>query len=216
MEPWNATIRAINVACEYASRQLKVPMKGLHFASDIYFQRRVFEKVSSAIQCITAGILSCEKCTGKNQDALSFIDPADDPKNTYRKIQDSWNVCSALPIGEISTGDRLLALDKLLLTRGDFVEVGAEIDFVVGRDRTSRPILRAYLACTHVTRLLPAKKAEKLTKVRIPSNLKIKIKMFTFTQRNIDGGTLKRGREAGEVFYARKKQHITTNFEAIV
>lgn len=47
-EPWNTTMRAINVACDYASRQLRIPMKGVRFGNDIYFQRRVFSKVGEA------------------------------------------------------------------------------------------------------------------------------------------------------------------------
>ncbi|KAG1856866.1 hypothetical protein C8R48DRAFT_555219, partial [Suillus tomentosus] len=124
-----------------------------NWTGDIYLQCHVFEKVRDTTILIPTAFLKLDKCSNRSRTDIFDITPADDPKDAYRMIQEHWNVCEVLPIGEVSADNKLVLLDKLLLTQGDFVEVGAELDFVVGRDKASKPILRAYLSCTHITHL---------------------------------------------------------------
>lgn len=109
--------------------------------------------------------MKARQCTGTGEDADPPVILTDEMQGKYRQIQKNWDIGDCFQIGEIDSHNKLVALDKLLLTEGDFVEVGAEIDFVVTRDKTSRPILHAYLTCTHMTRLLTVADASKLTKV---------------------------------------------------
>lgn len=44
-EPWDATVASLNLACEYVSKRLNVPMQAMHKNRDIYLQKRVFKKV---------------------------------------------------------------------------------------------------------------------------------------------------------------------------
>ncbi|KAG1726069.1 uncharacterized protein EDB91DRAFT_1023767, partial [Suillus paluster] len=85
--------------------------------------------------------------------ATQALSSKDDPEQNYDTIKQEWTVCEFFPVGELSDSGKIIPLDHLLLTRGDFIEVGAEMDFVIGRDRASRPILNTYMTCTYVLRL---------------------------------------------------------------
>ncbi|KAG1839203.1 hypothetical protein DFJ58DRAFT_845764 [Suillus subalutaceus] len=51
---------------------------------------------------------------------------------------------------------KILAMDSVLLTEGDFVDVGAKLDFIIRRDRQRGMTLRCFLTCTHIVRMIPA------------------------------------------------------------
>jgi hypothetical protein len=72
------------------------------------------------------------------------------------RIQDLWSVLRPLRTADLTDTGKILAMDAVLLTEGDFVDVGAELDFVVNRDRHKGTTLKCFLSCDHIVRLMPA------------------------------------------------------------
>ncbi|KAG1886355.1 uncharacterized protein F5891DRAFT_989133 [Suillus fuscotomentosus] len=79
-----------------------------------------------------------------------------DPEGRYICVQDRWNVVRPLTVANLTDAGKVVPMDAVLLTEGDFVDVGAELDFVLSRDRQKGTSLKCFLTCTHVVRLIPA------------------------------------------------------------
>lgn len=80
----------------------------------------------------------------------------EDPGKKYMRVQEHWDVMCPLRTADLTNTGKILAMDAVLLTEGDFVDVGAELDFVVSRDRHKGTILKCFLSCDHIVRLMPA------------------------------------------------------------
>ncbi|KAG1718692.1 hypothetical protein EDB19DRAFT_1649792 [Suillus lakei] len=65
---------------------------------------------------------------------------------------------------------KIIPMNSVLLTEGDFVDVRAELDFVLNRDRHSCTILKCFLTCTYIVRIIPASQMQAMNLVS-PSNL---------------------------------------------
>ncbi|KAG1811914.1 hypothetical protein EV424DRAFT_1542324 [Suillus variegatus] len=110
---WRATINSLNLACEYVSRRLHLPMQGIPDKKELYLQRRAFIK------------------RDKPRDAkVPTLTAMQDPNGKYLCIQDNWSIVCPLTIAELTGAGKILPMDAVLLTEGDFVDVGAELDFV--------------------------------------------------------------------------------------
>lgn len=136
---WDATINSINLACDYVSRRLHLPMQAMSNKKDIYLQKRAFVKRDQPY---------------KIKEPLLTDD--EDPGRKYMRIQDLWSVMRPLRTADLTDTGKILAMDAVLLTEGDFVDVGAELDFVVNRDRHKGTTLKCFLSCDHIVRLMPA------------------------------------------------------------
>jgi hypothetical protein len=79
-----------------------------------------------------------------------------DPEGKFLHIQDNWNVVHPLDIADLTSDGKILPMDAILLTEGDFVDVGAELDFVLSRQRHKPTTLKCFLTCTHIVRMIPA------------------------------------------------------------
>lgn len=74
----------------------------------------------------------------------------EDPGRKYMHVQDHWDVKCPLCTADLTDAGKILAMDAILLTEGDFVDVGAELDFVVSRDRHKGTMLKCFLSCDHI------------------------------------------------------------------
>ncbi|KAG1788108.1 uncharacterized protein HD556DRAFT_912938 [Suillus plorans] len=142
---WEATIDSLNLACEYVSRRLHLPMQGIPQKKELYLQRRAFIKR--------------DKPRGSKTPALSATQ---DPEGKYLRIQEHWSAVRPLTIADLTSAGKILPMDAVLLTEGDFVDVGAELDFVLSRQRNKGTTLKCFLTCTHIVRMIPAGYVEKM------------------------------------------------------
>ncbi|KAG2155402.1 hypothetical protein DEU56DRAFT_750966 [Suillus clintonianus] len=138
-QPWDATITSLNLACQYVSRRLGVPMQEMHKDKDIYLQRRVFNKRDAP-----------------NNSKVPVLTPDDDPEGKFQSLQELWDVMQPLRVAELCANGKKVPINSVLLTAGDFVEVGAELDFVLNRNKDAKTTLKCFLACTYIVRLMPA------------------------------------------------------------
>ncbi|KAG1844564.1 hypothetical protein C8R48DRAFT_617897 [Suillus tomentosus] len=88
------------------------------------------------------------------------LQPEEDPGGKFYRIQDEWNVIQPLCVAELTAEGKKLPIDAVLLTEGDFVEVGAELDFVVNRNRDTRTTVKCFLMCTYIVRMMPAREVQ--------------------------------------------------------
>ncbi|KAG1721640.1 hypothetical protein EDB19DRAFT_1646332 [Suillus lakei] len=86
----------------------------------------------------------------------AVLTEAQDPEGKYQHVQELWNVACPLTTANLTGSGKILPMDSVLLSEGDFVDVGAELDFVVSRDRHKGTTLKCFLTCTHIVRLIPA------------------------------------------------------------
>lgn len=106
---------------------------------DIYLQRRVFSKKDAPIEC-TKPVLSSDE----------------DPEGKFLPLQEIWDVTLPLRAADLCANGKKVPINSILLTAGDFVEVGAELDFVKNRNKNAETTLKCFLTCTYVVRLIPA------------------------------------------------------------
>jgi hypothetical protein len=100
------------------------------------------------------------------------------PKNnvtdtTLSGIEKNWSVVHALQVADLSDEGKIVQMNSVLLTERDFVDVGAELDFVISRDRHKDTVLKCFLTCTHIVRMVPSHQMEYMALVsdtHIPSN----------------------------------------------
>lgn len=55
----------------------------------------------------------------------------DDPEGKFICLQKDWNVARPLHVGELNEQGKVMPIDTIVLNDGDFVEVGAELDFMI-------------------------------------------------------------------------------------
>ncbi|KAG1788903.1 hypothetical protein EV424DRAFT_1355940 [Suillus variegatus] len=137
--PWNATISSLNLACDYVSRKLSIPMQEMPKTRQIYLQRRVFYKRETA-----------------RESKESLLTQDEDPEGKFYHIQEWWSVARPLRVAELTADGKKMAMNSIMLTEGDFVEVGAELDFVVNKNRNTQITVKCFLTCTYIVRLMPA------------------------------------------------------------
>lgn len=100
-----------------------------------------------------------DKPRGSKTPALSATQ---DPEGKYLRIQEHWSAVRPLTIADLTSAGKILPMDAVLLTEGDFVDVGAELDFVLSRQRNKGTTLKCFLTCTHIVRMIPAGYVEKM------------------------------------------------------
>ncbi|KAG1851204.1 hypothetical protein C8R48DRAFT_547962, partial [Suillus tomentosus] len=126
--PWNATISSLNLACDYVSRKLSIPMQEMPKTRQIYLQ--------------------------ESKEPLLTQDK--DPEGKFYRIQEWWSVARPLRVADLTADRKKIAMGSIMLTEGDFVEVGAELDFVVNKNRNTQTMVKCFLTCTYIVRLMPA------------------------------------------------------------
>jgi hypothetical protein len=89
----------------------------------------------------------------------------EDPEGKFFRVQGSWNSLHALRVAEMLESNKIKSINPVLLTEGDLVDVGAELDFVINRDRHARTVLKCFLTCTYVVRLISASRVQSLNLV---------------------------------------------------
>ncbi|KAG1880087.1 hypothetical protein F4604DRAFT_1922777 [Suillus subluteus] len=144
-EAWKATIDSLNLACKYVGRRLHLLIQGIPHRKELYFQRRVFVKRDKPHESKTP--------------ALSTMQ---DPEGKYLHVQDHWNIVRPLAIADLTDAGKVLPMDSILLTDGDFVDVGAELDFVLSRECHKGTTLKCFLTCTHIVQIIPASYVQKM------------------------------------------------------
>ncbi|KAG1877462.1 hypothetical protein F4604DRAFT_1680127 [Suillus subluteus] len=112
-EVWKATIHSLNLVYEYVSWCLHLPAQGIPYKKELYFQRHAFIKRD-------------KPCDSKTP----TLSTTQDPEGKYLRVQDNWSIVHPLTIADLTSMGKILPMDAVLLTQGDFVDVGAELDFV--------------------------------------------------------------------------------------
>ncbi|KAG1855297.1 hypothetical protein F4604DRAFT_1932359 [Suillus subluteus] len=78
--------------------------------------------------------LACEHAFIKRDKPRDSKTPAlstmQDPEGKYLRVQDNWNIVRPLTIADLTGAGKILPMDAVLLTQGDFVDISAELDFV--------------------------------------------------------------------------------------
>ncbi|KAH7918370.1 hypothetical protein BV22DRAFT_1024712 [Leucogyrophana mollusca] len=82
----------------------------------------------------------------------------DDPHGWCARLSSEWEVMDAVPVAKINKYGTMTGLSHLLLSQGDFVEVGTEFDIILTRDVNGRSAVKIFLAFHHVIRLAAAAK----------------------------------------------------------
>ncbi|KAH7918546.1 hypothetical protein BV22DRAFT_1024426 [Leucogyrophana mollusca] len=137
----------------WTGRQLRTPSV-TKFSRNLYFQRKVFTKVNYlTIMVRSPGLTGLMQRAEGDYDDVGKIPFADDPHGWYRAVQPHWQVADPVTIGRVAEDGVITPLNPLLLSRGDFVEIGAEFDIVVSRDQDHRPVTKTFLAFHHVVQL---------------------------------------------------------------
>ncbi|KAG2084533.1 uncharacterized protein F5147DRAFT_659796 [Suillus discolor] len=144
-EMWDSTIASINLAGEYMSRRLHIPMQGIAYDKDLYLQRRAFIKRHEPLQT--------------KERILKAIEDLEDK---YFHIQGCWIPQDPLRVAQVNETRKVVPMNSVLLTEGDLVDIGAEIDFVIHRDRHVRATLKCFLTCTYIMRVISIGEVEKL------------------------------------------------------
>ncbi|KAG1871362.1 hypothetical protein DFJ58DRAFT_722785 [Suillus subalutaceus] len=135
---WDSTIDSINLVCEYTSRCLHIPMQGTPYDKDLYLQKHAFIKRDEPL---------------KLKDHI--LKAIDDLEGRFLCIQEPWIPQQPLHVGDLTETAKIMAMDSMLLTKGDFVDVGAELDFVTHRDQYARTILKCFLTCSYIVWIIP-------------------------------------------------------------
>ncbi|KAH7920568.1 hypothetical protein BV22DRAFT_1020931, partial [Leucogyrophana mollusca] len=104
-------------------------------------------KLHSASQRLVLG------SAGGESTRATVLNACDDPHGWYACLSSDWDVLDAIPVAKIDKSGAMTALNYLLLSQGDFVEVGAEFDIVLTRDINGRNVAKVFLAFHHVIRL---------------------------------------------------------------
>ncbi|KAG2136223.1 hypothetical protein BD769DRAFT_1341348, partial [Suillus cothurnatus] len=78
------------------------------------------------------------------------LQPEEDPGGKFYCIQDKWNVIQPLRLAELTVEGKKLPINAVLLTEGDFVEVGTEPDFIINRNRNTKTTVKCFLTCTYI------------------------------------------------------------------
>ncbi|KAH7925864.1 hypothetical protein BV22DRAFT_1010284, partial [Leucogyrophana mollusca] len=94
------------------------------------------------------------------------VTTSDDPNNWFAAIQGEWDVEENVPVARVSADGNMTTMNHLLLLLGDFVEVGAEFDIVLGRDRNSRSAVKIFMSFHHVVQLASAEELRPVVQVR--------------------------------------------------
>ena len=89
----------------------------------------------------------------KNETRDSVLEPEDDPKKMCSNLPSNWAVTSHLQIGRKLSDGSTTKCSPLLISVGDFVDVGLEVDVATG-GRHNRN--RVHFSITHVLQLLKA------------------------------------------------------------
>jgi hypothetical protein len=98
----------------------------------------------------------------------------DDPEGRFICLQESWDVVEPLRVAELCANSKKNPIDSVLLTAGDFVEVGAELDFVINKNRSTQTTLKCFLTCTYMVRLMPAVHVQNYQLVSIEKDLDLR------------------------------------------
>ncbi|KAG1722487.1 hypothetical protein EDB19DRAFT_1916663 [Suillus lakei] len=81
---WDTTVTSINLACEYVSRRLHVPMQGIANDKDLYLQRRAFIK------------------TNREKQKRLSLSRLEDPEGSFSRVQQLWNAQRPLRVAEMT------------------------------------------------------------------------------------------------------------------
>ncbi|KAG2148934.1 hypothetical protein DEU56DRAFT_729791, partial [Suillus clintonianus] len=105
-----------------------------------------------------------------NKSKEPVLTPDDDPEGKFQCLQESWDVMRPLHVADLCANGKKVPINSVLLTAGDFVEVGAELDFVLNKNKDAKTTLKCFLACTYIVRLMPAVHVQNAQLVRAPKN----------------------------------------------
>ncbi|KAG2145273.1 hypothetical protein DEU56DRAFT_754129 [Suillus clintonianus] len=117
-DAWQATIRALNLACDYVSRRLHLTMQEI----PNYKSAHLLKKRELTMREQRDKPQKCKE---------AVLTEAQDPEGKYKHVQDLWNVACPLMTANLTGSGKILPMDSVLLSEGDFVDVGAELDFVI-------------------------------------------------------------------------------------
>ncbi|EGN96153.1 hypothetical protein SERLA73DRAFT_76143 [Serpula lacrymans var. lacrymans S7.3] len=82
-----------------------------------------------------------------------FLAAPDNPNHYYERISAEWNTNDKLPVAKYNATNQLTAIKHLLLSPGDFVEVGVEFDIVVRRGASGQKTVKVFPTFTHIIQL---------------------------------------------------------------
>lgn len=87
----------------------------------------------------------------------SVLKTVDDPASKAQRIASSWIVTNMLPIGQKTAEGPERECNQILLSEGDFVDVGVSFDIVMKKHRVA-----VHLVVEYVSQLIRAKDVAKV------------------------------------------------------
>lgn len=133
---WKNQLDSLNLAGNFASKCLQMPLHRRYNSKRLFLQRRIFTAERS---CSTAS------------DVPSTAIPTQASyRSDMQAIDDECSVFHMDARGNVSS------LREDSLNHGDFVEIDVEFDLVIARDNDRQTTLKAYLSFKDVVRLVPA------------------------------------------------------------
>jgi hypothetical protein len=163
-DQWVATHRTIKNLRQLCHNSLQSSQSftklDLNAADDIYVRRRVFTKVWLKLH-----IISCKRSdilqVNDNGPKLTTCDiqMVDDPDSARTKLPPNWITGSHLQIGRKLPDGSTSRCSPLVISVGDFVDVGLELDVASGDKYTKN---RVHLCITHVVQLMKSTEAVKV------------------------------------------------------
>jgi hypothetical protein len=86
----------------------------------------------------------------------SVLTEMDDPHGWLSAIDKEWRVVEKLEVGRRLPDDRMVACSPYALSKGDFVDIGVEMDISTTCTPSGRLRNHVHLSIVHVLQLLPA------------------------------------------------------------
>lgn len=172
-EPWIAALQAIHNFRQLVHNSLsnssdrKIIEPSYTSDDEVHLSRRVFTKVHRHVMHTLAHPLKIlpQVQPGGSQ-MRTVLKAMDDPGNKAQNIESSWIVADMLPIGQRMSDGQERQCSQLLLSEGDFVDVGISFGIVSKRRKVS-----IHLVVEYISQLVKANDVAKVRRQRILSSL---------------------------------------------
>ncbi|KIO04758.1 hypothetical protein M404DRAFT_25871 [Pisolithus tinctorius Marx 270] len=164
---WQNQLDRLNLAANFASRTLKLPLRSVQFHHRLYLQRKVFFKCDG---------VRLDSDTTPQTTSPTFSSQCPDlpamPGYPWK-----WN--GAIELLAMDDASVISRIHEISLAGGDLVEVDAEFNLVISCARSQTACLRVFLTCKQVLHLQEKRSNLISTAPTLDSNTRIVKRMRT-------------------------------------
>ncbi|KAH7905425.1 hypothetical protein BJ138DRAFT_1017715, partial [Hygrophoropsis aurantiaca] len=106
-------------------------------------------------------LITCSCSQRASDSPVTTLSIADDPKQLYSSIAQQWCLTDRLLIGRRTDNGGRSACSHLMLSPGDFVDVGLTFDIVHQREKDGSQAFKIHLGFSHVLQIASAENLNK-------------------------------------------------------